>query len=169
MSVRIRPAASEDAPAIAAIYDHHARHSTATFDIAGPDEAEWVSKISKVRGRGWPFLVAADDDEVVGYGYATQFRDRPGYALSAESSIYIAHDRVSEGIGSLLLAELIERAQASGFEQLIAVIGGAAPASVALHRKFGFELRGRMKAVGIKFGQKLDTVYLQRALGSGGD
>jgi phosphinothricin acetyltransferase len=63
-----------------------------------------------------------------------------------------------------LLEALIDASRAAGFEQMIAVVGGAEPASVALHLRCGFVERGRMKDVGVKFGRKLDTVYLQLSL-----
>jgi len=101
---------------------------------------------------------------VLAYAYATQFRDRPAYAHTCENSIYVAPDAVGHGIGRRLLSALIEAARNAGFEQMIAVIGGGEPSSVALHSKLGFEERGRMKEVGIKFGRKLDTVYMQLSL-----
>ena len=105
-----------------------------------------------------------DDGAVTGYAYATQFRDRPAYAETCENSIYIAPDRTGSGLGTALLAALLPAAAEAGFRQMIAVVGGGEPASVALHERFGFVVAGRMHAVGRKFGQLLDTVYLQRAL-----
>lgn len=66
-----------------------------------------------------------------------------------------------------MIIALIEAAEQAGFRQMIAVIGGAEPASVALHRKAGFVEAGRMKSVGRKFGRWLDTLYMQRPLGPG--
>ena len=160
----MRPAAAGDSAAIAAIYDHHVRHGTASFDSEGPSAEQWAAKIEDVRSRGWPFLVAEEDGTVVGYAFATQFRDRPAYARTCENSIYVAPDAIGRGIGARLLAELIDAARTSGFHQMIAVIGGGEAASVALHAKLGFVERGRMKDVGFKFGRKLDTVYMQLSL-----
>ena len=160
----IRPASAEDSAAIAAIYDHHVRHGTASFDSEGPSAEQWAAKITDVQMRGWPFLVAEEGGQAVAYAYATQFRDRPAYARTCENSIYVAPDSIGKGVGSALLAELIEQARVAGFEQMIAVIGGGEPASVALHAKLGFVERGRMKHVGFKFGRMLDTVYMQRSL-----
>ena len=91
-------------------------------------------------------------------------RDRPAYAHTCENSIYVHPDRLGRGIGKRLLAALIEEAAAGGFRQMIAVIGGAEPASAALHRACGFREAGRMKDVGYKFGRWLDTLYMQRSL-----
>lgn len=149
---------------IAAIYDHHVRHGTASFDSEGPSAEQWANKIEDVLSRGWPFLVAEADGVVLGYAYATQFRDRPAYLHTCENSIYLAPEAIGHGVGGQLLAALIDAARYCGFEQMIAVIGGGEPASMALHAKLGFVERGRMKDVGLKFGRKLDTIYMQRAL-----
>lgn len=160
----IRPVRPDDATSIAAIYAHHVLHGTATFDIDPPDIASWRNKITSITARGWPFLAAQRDGAVVGYAYATQFRDRPAYAETCEDSIYLAPDQLGRGIGSRLLSALVEAAHQAGFRQMIAVIGGSEPASVALHAKCGFVHAGRMIGVGRKFGRILDTIYMQRAL-----
>jgi phosphinothricin acetyltransferase len=158
---RIRPARSDDARAICAIYDYHVANGTASFDSEGPSEADWAAKIADITAHGWPFLVAEQGDEVLGYAYATQFRPRAAYARTCENSIYVADAARGTGIGTLLLGALLDAARAFGFEQMIAVIGGGEPASVALHGKLGFVHAGRMRNVGFKFGRKLDTVYMQ--------
>jgi L-amino acid N-acyltransferase YncA len=161
----IRPVRPDDAAPIAAIYAHHVLHGTATFDIDPPDIAAWRDKIASIAAHEWPFIVAEQDGGVAGYAYATQFRDRPAYAETCENSIYIAPDHLGQGIGSHLLPALVEAARHAGFRQMIAVIGGSEPASLALHAKCGFMHAGRMTDVGRKFGRLLDTVYMQRALG----
>ena len=160
----IRDVTEEDADAIAAIYAHHVLHGVASYDIEPPTEADTLAKIERVREAGWPFMVAEIDGGVVGYAYATQLRDRAGYRYTAEDSIYVHHDFVGRRIGKALLTELLRRAAANGFRTMIAVVGGAEPASVALHASLGFEIVGRLKSVGFKFGRWLDTVYMQRDL-----
>ncbi|MFL0672520.1 MAG: GNAT family N-acetyltransferase [Erythrobacter sp.] len=160
----IRPARASDAQAIAAIYAWHVAHGTATFDTIAPDAAEWAEKITDFAARDFPFLVAEREGELAAYAYAARFRDRAAYAHTCEDSIYVAHAARGAGIGTALLAALITAAQESGFRQMIAVIGGGEPASVALHGKCGFVHAGRMRHVGFKFGRLLDTVYMQRDL-----
>lgn len=160
----IRPARGEDAAAIAAIYDWHVANGTATFDTAAPDVAAWAAKLADFAARGLPFLVAERGGGVVAYAYAARFRDRAAYAHTCEDSIYVSHEARGHGIGSLLLPALLDAARAAGFEQMIAVIGGGEPASVALHARCGFVHAGRMRNVGRKFGRLLDTVYMQRDL-----
>jgi phosphinothricin acetyltransferase len=163
----IRSATPADAEAITAIYAHHVAHGTATFDTDPPAVEATAAKIAEHAARGWPFLVAAVDGTVAGYASASQFRPRAAYAHACEDSIYVAPDRQGQGLGRALLTELIVHAEAAGFRQMLAVIGDAEPASVALHAALGFQPAGRMKSVGRKFGRWLDTVYMQRALGAG--
>lgn len=167
MSLSVRRVTVGDAEAIASIYAHHVLHGTATYEVVPPTVDETVEKILTMTGRSWPFLVTCDADQVLGYAYATQFRDRPAYAYACENSIYVALDRRGGGIGTLLLNALLQAAEAYGFRQMVAVIGGGEPASVALHGSCGFEQVGRLTGMGWKAGRWLDTVYMQIALGSG--
>lgn len=164
----IRPARADDAPALAEIYAHHVLHGTATFENEAPDAAEMGARLAKVLQAGAPWLVAeASDGALLGYAYAAQFRDRPAYRMTCENSIYIRQDCRGQGLGKALLAALLPACEAAGFRQMIAVIGGGEPASIALHARLGFRPAGRMEAVGRKFGRWLDTVYMQAALGAG--
>lgn len=164
----IRPATSKHIPPMTALYAHHVREGTATFETQPPDEAEFAARLARAQAARWPWLAALDEaGELLGYAYATRFRDREAYRFACENSVYIRHDRRGEGIGRALLALLIVEAERAGFRQMIAVIAGAQPASVRLHAACGFEEAGRMRGVGRKHGQWLDTYYMQRALGAG--
>ena len=139
--MQIRPARPEDCPAIAEIYAHHVLNGTASYETAPPDSAEMNRRMERVMGSGWPWLVAADDDgRLLGYAYATQFRDRAAYRFVCEDSIYIRNEARGQGVGTALLGALLEACAASGFRQMVAVIGGAEPASEALHARLGFTL-----------------------------
>ena len=117
---------------------------------------------------GWPWLAAERGGALLGYAYAAQFRDRAAYARAGETSIYLHHAALRQGVGRTLLQALIERAEAHGFDQLIAVIGDSAnAASIRLHATCGFIHAGLLKDVGLKFGRRLDVVYMQRSRGTG--
>jgi L-amino acid N-acyltransferase YncA len=167
VSIAIRPVAPDDAAAIAGIYAHHVLHGTATYETVPPSAAATREKIEHITEKGWPFLVACEGETALGYCYATQFRDRPAYAWSCEDSIYVSVDHARRGIGRGLLAALLTSARDHGFRQMVAVIGGAEPASIALHAALGFEHAGRLPAMGWKAGRWLDSVYMQIALGDG--
>ena len=153
---------------IAAIYAHHVEHGTASFESDPPETAEMAARMRKVLDAGAPWLVAQTiDGAVLGYAYASQFRDRPAYRLTCENSIYIADDHRGQGLGKALLSALIAASSAAGFRQMIAVIGGGEPGSIGLHTALGFVHAGRMHSIGRKHGLWLDTVYMQLPLGAG--
>lgn len=161
---QIRDATPEDSEAVAKIYGHHVLHGTASYDLVPPPADYFRARIEAVTRAGWPFLVAERGEVVVGYAYATQFRDRGAYRFTAEDSIYVHPDWMGQGIGGFLLDALIDRCAERGFRQLVAVIGGAEPGSVALHAKRGFREVGRLSSVGWKHGRWLDSVYMQLEL-----
>ena len=165
----IRDATVEDAAAVEAIYAHQVLHGTASYDVEPPSLENIRQKMLWILGEGWPFIVAEADGPVIGYAYATQFRDRAAYRFTCENSIYVHPDWTGRGVGGALLTSLIERSAASGFKTMIAVIGGAEPASIALHAACGFVEAGRLKAVGWKKDRWLDNVYMQRSLVPDGD
>jgi L-amino acid N-acyltransferase YncA len=163
----IRPASAADAPAIAAIYAHHVTHGIGSYDTEARSIAETAAIIADHIARGWPFLVADGEGAVGGYAYASQFKPRAGYAWTCEDSIYIHPDRLGRGIGRALLSALVEAAERAGFRTMVAVVGGAQDASVALHAACGFKEAGRLVGMGWKHGRWLDTIYMQRSLGVG--
>jgi phosphinothricin acetyltransferase len=163
----IRDVREDDATAVAAIYAHHVLHGTASYDTEPPSVEDMRAKIRHIAEAGRPFIVAQQKGQVIGYAYATQFRDRAAYAWTAENSIYVHPDWQRKGVGKALLEELCRKAEAHGFRQIVAVIGGAEAASVRLHASCGFREVGRLYAAGWKHGRWLDNVYMQRALGKG--
>lgn len=164
----IRPASLADIPAITAIYEHAVRHGTATFELDPPDVPEMTRRFAAIAASGCPYLVAALDGDIAGYAYASTYRPRPAYRFTVENSIYLAPARQGRGVGTQLMNELIAMSEVRGYRQMIAVIGDSAnAASMALHRRAGFEMIGTHPNVGFKFGRWLDSVLMQRALGEG--
>jgi L-amino acid N-acyltransferase YncA len=168
MTLRLRDVTLSDMSAITAIYRDSVLHGTASYELMAPDEAEMRARFEAITALGYPYIAAEDEDgTLLGYAYASAFRTRPAYRWLVEDSIYLAPQARGRGIGKALLAELIARATALGFRQMAAVIGGASPASAALHAALGFKMVGTMKGTGYKHGTWLDTIFMQRDLGDG--
>ena len=165
----ITAATAADVAEITAIYGFHVETGVGTYELVPPAEAEMIARFARVLSSGGVWLVARPQagGALLGYAYAAQFRDRAAYRFAAEDSIYIADGARGRGVGKALLTALIAAAEAAGFRQLIAVIGGPEPASIALHAALGFDHAGLMRGTGRKFGRWLDTVTMQRALGAG--
>jgi L-amino acid N-acyltransferase YncA len=167
---QLRDARPDDASAIAAIYDHYVRTTCFTFEEVSPTPEEIVARMRKVRDVGLPYYVAqGQHNSVVGYAYASLFHARSAYRYSVENSVYVAVDRIRQGMGLALMQRLIARCTALGFRQMIALIGAEKdnPASIGLHLRLGFRSVGTLSAVGWKFGRWLDVVEMQLTLGDG--
>jgi len=164
----LRPSITSDVAVITRIYGHAVVHGTGTFELDPPEQAEMARRRDDVLAKGLPWLVAERSSEVLGYAYANPFRPRRAYRFCLEDSIYLDPAARGQGIGRLLLAELLSQCEARGARQMLAVIGDAANAgSIAVHRACGFEPAGLFKAAGWKFERWLDVVLMQRRLGDG--
>ena len=164
-NVAIRASVSADVPAITRIYRHHVLQGTGTFEIVAPDEDEIARRREDVAGRGYPWLVAEIDGEVVGYAYASPFRAREAYRFTLEDSIYVSPESSGQGVGRMLLERLIETCREGGYKQLIALIGDSSNiGSIRVHERCGFQHAGVLKNVGLKSERWLDVVLMQRVL-----
>ncbi len=167
-AVVVRDSQISDFEAIQVIYAQEVLHTLSNFEEVPPNADELRRRRDAVLEAGLPYLTAELDGRVVGFSYATLYRARSAYRFSLEDSVYVARDAHRRGVGSALLGDLIARCEAGPWRQMIAVIGhGDNAASIALHEKLGFRLVGTLEAVGFKHDDWVDTVLMQRPLGSG--
>jgi phosphinothricin acetyltransferase len=166
--IAIRDAGEADMAAVGDIYAHYVLNTLVTFEEAPPGLEEMIARRLKSVEIGLPYLVAEADGQTLGFAYAAPYHARPAYRFTVEDSVYVADGMSGRGIGSALLGEVIARCERGPWRQMVAIVGDSANAgSIALHRRFDFELTGTLKAVGFKFGRWVDTPLLQRALGPG--
>jgi L-amino acid N-acyltransferase len=163
MGYWIDEAQAEDLPAITAILNHAALHTTASWHEYPKSETEMADWFA-ARKRDYAILAARDGSGLLGYASYGPFRSPSGYRLSAEHSVYVREEARGQGIGKALLAATIERARAQGLHILVGGIDGDNELSIAMHKKMGFEETGRMPEVGRKFDRWLTLVFLQKRL-----
>lgn len=162
----IRDATPADMVQVQAIYAFYVTRTCASFEEEPPTVEEMQRRLAKSRERGLPYLVAESDTEVVGFTYAGPFRFRSAYRYTIEDSIYVAPSVTRRGVGSTLLAALVERCTELGYRQMIGVIGDSANhGSIGLHRRLGFRQEGVLRGVGLKFDRWVDVVIMHRPLG----
>lgn len=165
--VVIRRAEARDAEAIADIYNHEVLHSTATFDTQPVTVQERRSWLEAHEAPNRPVVVAQIDGEVVGWASLSAWSPRCAYARAAEVSVYVHRAHRGRGIGGRLLAELVRRGREAGLGVLLARICTEGEASIALHRRQGFETIGVMRRVGHKLGRVLDIELMDLQLDQG--
>lgn len=171
--IAIRAARPGDAAAIAAIYAPHVLSGTVSFESDAPDPRGMRARMAASCGL-YPWLVAttgesggadADANEaILGFAYAAQFKDRPAYRWTVETTIYISGAGQGRGVGRLLYDALMDTLVAQGFVQAIGVIALPNEASIKLHEAVGFRRAGQYREVGFKFGRWLDVGFWQREL-----
>ena len=159
----IRLATADDLPAINEIYNHCVLHSSCTYQEA-PEPMEGRRQWFARHDAAHPVTVAEMGGRVVGWGALSAYHARAAYRNTVENSVYVDHEFYRQGIGSLILRDLISRGRAIGYHAIIASIDAGQTASIALHARFAFEEVGHFKQVGFKFGSWLDVVYLELLL-----
>ncbi|HSK88340.1 MAG TPA: GNAT family N-acetyltransferase [Anaerolineales bacterium] len=156
----IREATFSDANAIAEIYNYYILNTVITFEFDPVTSEEITKRMGKYKEIG-PYLVSEEDGEIIGYAYASRFRERQAYEHSVETSIYLKHGCGSKGVGTKLYSELLAEVAL----QRHIIIGGIAlpnEASVRLHEKCGFKKVAHFSEVGRKFGKWIDVGFWQK-------
>lgn len=161
--IHIRSVKIEDAADLVAIYAPYVEGTAITFETEVPTVADFASRIKKTLEK-FPYLVAEEEGRVVGYAYASTYKDRAAYDWTVELSVYVAQEARGKGIGSLLYDALEEDLTARGCKNFLACIALPNPASLALHEKRGYEQVAHFKKVGYKFDTWHDIVWLQKSL-----
>lgn len=155
----MRDGTEADLPAVAEIYTHESLHAYSTFETEARPLSLWQHKLASP----YPFLVA-DDGDVLGFAYASEFRDRPAYHRTVETSIYLRRDARGRRIGTDLYAALLAGLRDAGFHTALALIALPNDASVRLHEGAGFVHAGTMREVGDKLGRMIDVGVYQAML-----
>ena len=163
-ALRIRRALVTDAASICEIYNHEVQFETSTFDLVPRTLENQTAWIAARSGAFSAIVAVTPEDEVVGFGALSEYRDRAAYSTSVENSVYVKRDLGRRGIGRLILKTLLEQAADSGFHVVMARIEASGTASRALHESCGYTLVGIEREIGRKFGKWLDVALMQCVL-----
>jgi L-amino acid N-acyltransferase len=164
MKLEIRPAETADLEAMLAIYNDAILNTTAVYDYkprTSDLQRQWFEAKQTQR---LPVFVAHDRAAIIGFGSFGPFRPWPAYQFTVENSLYVDSAYRRKGAGTALLASLVTAAQTAGYHAMVAGIDATNEASLALHRKAGFEPVAHFREVGWKFERWLDLVFMERML-----
>ena len=167
----IRTATPDDAKELVAIYDYYVKETAITFEYETPSVEEFRGRIEKVLEK-YPYIVIERGKEILGYAYASTFKDRDAYQWSVELSIYLQKDARRAGLGRMLYEELERRLKAQGILNLYACIGyhdsedeHLTLDSVRFHEKLGFSMIGKFNKCGYKFDTWYSMVWMEKLIG----
>lgn len=162
--MKVRDANGDDAGVCAAVYAPYVTDTCITFELDPPTPADFAERITAAQ-RGHAWLVAEDEDGVIGYAYAGTYRPRAAYRWSCETSVYLDRNRHGRGVGRVLYQALLERMAQRGYRTAVAGMTLPNEASIALHTALGFDPIGTFARVGHKDGAWRDVAWMQRGLG----
>jgi L-amino acid N-acyltransferase YncA len=159
--IAVREVTMDDVIDITKIYNHYVENTTITFDLVLSTEEEMAERIKGIM-KTYPFLVITEDDEVVGFAYASQWKDKAAYQFCAETTIYLHPNAVSKGLGLRLYNALLAALPLFDIATVIGCITIPNPESIALHEKLGFKKVGEFDHVGFKFEKWINVGYWQK-------
>lgn len=161
--IQVRNVTLNDAQALVDIYSYYVLNTTITFEYETPSMDEFIQRIQKITQK-YPYLVATLNDVIVGYAYATSYKDRAAYDWSVETTVYVKNDKHGLGVGRKLYTHLEQVLKEKSIVNMLACITYPNPKSIDFHTKFGFEKVGHFPKVGYKFNEWRDIVWMQKVI-----
>lgn len=164
MEIKIRPYKIDDCPFILDIINDQILNGTALYDYHSRTLDQQIAIFQEKLQKDFPVIVATIANEVVGFGYYSEFRFREAYKFTVEHSVYAHKKAIGKGVGKALLTELIHLAMKQGMHTMIGVIDSENLDSITFHKKYGFEQVGFLKETGFKFNRWLHSILVQKML-----
>lgn len=163
MDYAIVPATKEDADAVIGIFNYYVENSFAAFpeEPVPPQSFDHLVNMSA----GYPFLVAKDGEgKVLGFALLRPHNPMPVFSRTAEIACFISPEYIGKGIGSAMQDFLLNGARVRKITSILAGISSLNSASIAFHKKRGFQECGRFQKIGRKWGQDFDVVWMQKVI-----
>ena len=165
MSISIRPVKISDADFCLSLYSKYVVGSAVSFELEAPSLEEFSNRIDTISQR-FPYLVAEENGNVIGYAYASAYRDRAAYQWNVEVSIYVEDQNKKSGVATALYNQLFSELERIHICKAFAVIALPNDASIGFHDKMGFEKFATYKNVGFKLNQWHDVLWMEKTIQS---
>lgn len=159
----IRNVHIKDAAPVLDIYKPYIEKTSITFETTVPDVEVFAERI-KMYTEKYPWFVAEEKGNIIGYAYASKHREREAYQWCVESSVYVNTEYHNKGIAKQLYETLFAALQQRGFINVYAGITLPNPASYSFHIKMGFNPVGVYKNIGYKLGAWHDVEWLAKPI-----
>lgn len=161
--IQVRTVTLNDVQELLDIYSYYVLNTTITFEYDTLSINEFTQRIQKITQK-YPYLVATLDDEIIGYAYATSYKERAAYDWSVETTVYVKETFQGIGVGKALYTHLEHALKEMNIVNMLACITYPNPKSIEFHTKFGFEQVGHFHKVGYKFNEWRDIVWMQKSI-----
>ena len=154
----IRPATEADLSDIIEIENREIRENFAHFGQTPVTLEQCKASFEAARGK-YPWIVAVEDDRVIGFTRCSAWKARESYRQTVEVGVYVRPERHGQGIGKKLYEEMFPAMRECGIRTVLAGIAQPNPASNRLHEAFGMKHVGTLPNVGFKFGKWISVGY----------
>lgn len=152
-----------DALQILAIYTPYILHTTTSFELVVPSLPDFRNRMKKYLSEA-PWLVCVEQEQIIGYAYASPHRGRAAYQWNREVSVYVEKAFQRQKIAHALYDRLFQLLQLQGYTNALAGIVTPNPASERFHQYIGFTKVGTYKKIGYKLGQWRDVTWYEKFL-----
>lgn len=156
----IRQFQETDIEQLLEIYNYYVLNTVVTFDIEPLSLVSFEKKLTHIN-KDYPFFVYEENNEILGYAYASKWRLKAAYNKTVETTVYLKDGYGGRQIGSKLYKTLLDRLKDLEYHVVLGGLTLPNDASVKLHEKFGFEQVSHFKEVGKKFDTWLDVGFWQ--------
>jgi len=159
--IEIRPARSEDATGVTAIYARRSAFGD-TLQLPFPSESWWRERLT-APPEGVHDLVALVDGNVVGMVSLHTYPNRPRRRHAATLGIGVHDDWQGRGVGGALMAAIIDLADNwLNIVRLELEVFADNAAGIRLYERHGFSVEGHLKKFGFRDGRYVDAIAMGR-------
>jgi phosphinothricin acetyltransferase len=163
MDYTIVPVSKGDGDAVIDIFNYYVENSFAAYP-EDPVPHQFFDAFLSMSA-GYPFLVAKDGEgDVLGFALLRPHSPMPVFSRTAEIACFIVPQHVGKGLGKAMQEQLLQVAREKGITSILAGISSLNSASLAFHKKRGFQECGRFLKIGRKWGQDFDVVWMQKMI-----
>jgi len=160
----LRPATTDDAAAICAIWNPIIRDTEITFNAIEKTPKDIATMLADKAAAGHGFILAEDDAQALGFATYTQFRGGVGYARTVEHTVILNPQARGRGAGRALMTAIEDHARKAGAHSIFAGVSSGNPAGVPFHAALGYAHVVTLRQVGYKFGRWFDLHLMQKFL-----
>lgn len=170
-AVTIRMATKADSKDILEIYAPYVSDTAITFEYSVPSVGEFAQRISNTLTK-YPYIVAVENDHIIGYAYASAFKERVAYDWAVETTVYLKHSCSGRGVGKkiyLALEEILKQQNVLNLNACIAYTcvddAHLSNSSAYFHEHLGYKEVGHFTKCGYKFGTWYDMIWMEKIIG----
>ena len=153
-----------DAARLLEIYRPYVEKTAISFEYKVPTLLEFEQRIKTTVAK-YPYLVAKDGNQIVGYAYTSAFKQRAAYDWAVETSIYVDVNYCGQGIGSALYRELEKITKKQNIINMNACISSDNQDSISFHKKNGYRQVAYFSKCGYKFNKRHDMIWMEKFVG----